>query len=73
MITPTINLQLVDFPVRGDEMIFPNEDGSYTVFINAKLSYIGRMKAYEHALKHIENGDFGKNNVQEIESEAHGK
>ena len=26
-------------------MIHPNEDGSYTIFINARLSDIGRLEA----------------------------
>lgn len=52
-------------------MVIKNEDGSYTILINAKLSDQGRIEAYEHALKHIENEDFEKTNVQEIESAAH--
>ena len=52
-------------------MVMPNEDGSYTVLINAKLSHIGRIHAYEHAMQHIMNDDFQKMDVQEIESEAH--
>lgn len=52
-------------------MIIKNEDDSYTILINAKLSARGRIDAYNHALKHIENEDFEKNNVQEIESNAH--
>ena len=52
-------------------MVIKNEDGSYTILINAKLSDQGRIEAYEHALRHIENDDFDKTNVQEIESAAH--
>lgn len=68
---PTINCQILDFPVKGNEIVVPNEDGSYTILINAKLSRDGMMKAYQHAIKHIINEDFGKKNVQEIEAEAH--
>ncbi len=52
-------------------MIIKNEDGSYTILINAKLSDQGRIEAYKHALKHIKNDDFDKMDVQEIEASAH--
>lgn len=52
-------------------MVVQNEDGSYTVLINAKLSQDGQLKAYQHALNHIENGDFEKSDVQNIELQAH--
>lgn len=69
--TPDVNVILMDFPTKGKEMVVTNEDGSYTILINAKLSYDVRMKSYEHAMKHIINGDFDKENVQEIETLAH--
>lgn len=52
-------------------MVTENEDGSYTILINARLSDEGRLMAYEHALKHIREDDFQKENVQDIESSAH--
>lgn len=70
--TPDVNTFLVNFPSPGKEMVVQNEDGSYTVLINAKLSQDGRIKAYEHALNHINNGDFDKTDVQSIESQTHG-
>lgn len=54
-------------------MVVENEDGSYTILINAKLSYSGRIEAYKHAMNHINNNDFQKENVQEIEFHAHKK
>ncbi|MEJ8735804.1 hypothetical protein, partial [Mediterraneibacter sp. ICN-202921] len=60
-----------NFPNSGNEMVIKNEDGSYTILINAKLSDQGRISAYEHALKHITNEDFEKTDVQEIEASAH--
>lgn len=69
--TPVVNCKIIDFPVKGKEMVMPNEDGSYTILINARLSQIGRMKAYEHALKHILNDDFEKDDIQQIELNAH--
>lgn len=52
-------------------MVVPNEDGTYTILINAKLSQDGQLKAYQHALNHINNGDFEKSEVQNIEYQAH--
>ena len=52
-------------------MVIQNEDGSYTILINAKLSDAGRIEAYQHAVKHILADDFYKSDVQEIESNAH--
>lgn len=69
--TPDVNVVLLDFPNPGKEMVFENEDGSYTILINAKLSIDGRMSAYKHAMKHIDNNDFQKDNVQTIEAVAH--
>lgn len=54
-------------------MVVENEDGSYTILINAKLSHSGRIKAYKHAMNHINNNDFQKESVQKIESHAHEK
>lgn len=52
-------------------MVILNEDGSYTILINARLSYDGQLRAYEHAMRHIRESDFAKDNVQAIETQAH--
>lgn len=69
--TQDVNVVLLNFPKRGNEMVVENEDGSYTIIINAKLSYQGQLNAYRHAMQHIESGDFQKTNVQSIEAAAH--
>lgn len=61
-----------DFPPGSHEMVSPNADGTYTVLIDARLNDVMRLDAYNHALKHIEDGDFEKTDVQEIEAQAHG-
>ena len=71
MMTPDVNVVLLDFPNSGKEMVVPNEDGSYTILINARLSYATQLKAYEHALSHINEDDFSKPDVQTIEAIAH--
>lgn len=69
--TPDVNVILMDFPNGGNEMVVPNEDGSYTILINARLSYDGQMNAYKHGMNHINDNDFEKIDVQEIEYHAH--
>lgn len=55
----------------NDEAVTQNEDGTYSIFIDAQLSPEGQRRAYEHALEHIHGLDFEKQNVQEIEIQAH--
>lgn len=66
-----VNCHLIDFPNAGREMVVKNEDDSYTVLINAKLSEQGRLNAYSHAMQHIESNDFEKYDVQGIEADGH--
>ena len=71
-----INVQLIDFPVgsHSHESVTPNEDGSYTVFLNARDASNIQQQAYLHALKHIEDDDFySSDSVQAIEAKTHGR
>lgn len=70
--TPDVNVSLVDFKdCKGNEFVVQNEDGSYTIVINARLSNDGQLRAYHHAMGHINNNDFEKSDAQSIEFEAH--
>lgn len=72
MMTPDVNVVVMDFKTsKGKEMVVPNEDGSYTILINSRLTYASQLKAYEHAMRHINNNDFEKTDVQPIEYSAH--
>lgn len=72
MITPDVNVSVIDFHgISGKELVTENEDGSYTILINARLSYEGQLQAYQHAMKHINNDDFRKEDAQKIEAVAH--
>lgn len=69
-----INVFLIDFKgSKVREEVCQNEDGSYSIFINARLSYEAQREAYSHAMGHILNNDFQKQDVQQIEAEAHGE
>lgn len=53
------------------EQVVKNKDDSYTIFLNARLSYERQLAAYWHAINHIKNGDFDKGNSDIIEQKAH--
>lgn len=60
----------VSLPDGIREAVTPCISG-YTIYINQKLSYEQRLKAYSHALRHIQNNDFDGYDVQAIEARAH--
>ena len=65
-----VYVYFIDLPNKINEVVTPCFDG-YTIYINDKLDEIGRQKAYDHAMFHIINDDFNKEDVQEIEWRAH--
>ena len=66
-----INVQFINMDAMIPEHLVKNEDDSYTIFLNARLSRESQLKSYYHALRHIIGNDFGKDNVQQIELKAH--
>lgn len=66
-----VNAWLINMDTKIKGFTSKNEDDTYSVFINSRLSYEQRMKAYAHELKHIENGDFDMFDVQKIEFASH--
>lgn len=65
-------VRLLNFPSGSTgEAVTENEDGTYTIFIDAALSYEGQQERFFHAIKHITGGDFSKEDLQEIEFNAH--
>ena len=61
----------VPLPGRVRETVTYNADGSYTVLIKESLSPLEQARSYAHARRHIENGDFEKEDVALIEIAAH--
>ncbi len=62
---------LMSLPGKVSEAVTPNEDGSYTIFIEETLSPLYKKKAFMHAIKHIYGNDFEKYNINEIEYRVH--
>ena len=66
------NVIITDFPDgSAREVVTENPDGGHTVLLNARLTREAQLLAYDHAVKHIEHDDFRKEDVQEIEANAH--
>lgn len=61
----------MDLPTTVDGFTRCNEDGSYTIILNARSAHCRRIRAYDHELRHIQRNDFAGSDVQEIESENH--
>lgn len=66
-----INVQLLDMDTKIPEQLIKNNDDSYTIFLNSRLSRDSQLKSYYHALKHIKGNDFEEDNIQKIEIESH--
>ena len=47
--------------------------GGFTIYLDPRQSEDGLKRSYEHALRHIKNGDFFRTDVQSIEAQAHKK
>ena len=63
---------MIHFPnYKSRESITENEDGTYTIFIESSLSREEQQIEFMHAMKHLLGDDFEKDNVQQIEFEAH--
>ena len=58
-------------PVK--EAITPNDDGTYTIYIDNRLDDEHARRVYRHALRHIEMNHFELEDVQRAEREAHRK
>ena len=66
-LTEAIGVHFIDMTPRVEEQVVFNEDGSFSIFINARLHWERQMAAYQHAIRHIMEGDFSKECADEIE------
>ncbi len=69
--TPDINTILEDLPYSVAGVTVANEDASYTIVLNARMSHERITEAYKHEMRHIYQDDFEKYDVKEIEANAH--
>lgn len=64
-----IYIYLVELPDGIDEAVLPCV-GGYTVYLDSRLCPAKMQQAYNHAMGHIENNDFEKHDVSQIETDA---
>lgn len=70
--TDNVYIYMQPLPSGLKSFATPCSDG-YTVYIDPRLDREAQLRAYEHELEHIENGDFEKTTPQKIEVEVHNK
>ena len=64
-----INVQILDFGNSFPAAVTINDNGSFIISLNARLSYERRLEAYLHEIRHIQNQDFyGDMSVDEVEA-----
>lgn len=54
-----------------EQISYNAAENFYTILVNSRYNVETQKKAFDHAVEHILNGDFGKADVQEIEAAAH--
>lgn len=53
-----INVRLLDFGNSVPAAATLNDDGTLSIFLNARVSYEKRLEAYLHELRHYKRDDF---------------
>lgn len=55
---PEHYVRLISLPIKVEGVTLPNDDGSFDIYINSRLSPQRRQKVLEHELRHIQNDHF---------------
>lgn len=62
----------IDMPCKIGATAISHEDGTFSVYVNSRLSVEKQKESYLHEMRHIKGDDFYKNlSVQLIEMRAH--
>ena len=51
-------VRLVSLPVKVEGVTLPNDDGSFDIYINSRLSPLRQQETLEHELRHIRHEHF---------------
>jgi len=51
-------VRVVDLPFGVGGCVTPNDDGTFSVYINARYDRRKQQESYNHELRHIERNDF---------------
>ena len=65
-------VRLVDFPVDSgcDGIVTPNDDSTFSIYLDARTTRERQLKACNHEIKHIEHNDFDGKDIEKAEREA---
>lgn len=67
-----IFVNYADLPCAIGAFVISNNDDTYTIILNSRLSREKNMESYAHELLHIKNGDYEKKcSIDLIEIAAH--
>lgn len=66
-----VRVKMIDLKNSVPSTVIENDDGGYTIVLNARMGYECLQSAYAHELEHIKQLDFEKDNVNEIELYTH--
>lgn len=66
-----VNTVYANLPTSIPAYVVKNNDMSYTIVLNSRLTHERNIISYQHEIYHIQENDFEKNDVQEIETNAH--
>lgn len=64
-----IYVYLADMPTKVKGVTVPCDDG-YTIYINNKLTKEQQGQTIDHEMYHINNGDFEKFDISQIEKDC---
>ena len=66
-------VRLVDLPPRVRGITVPNEDGTFSIYINSRLSVPVQRDAYDHEVRHVVLDHlYDDRPIEDIEAEADG-
>ena len=73
----TYYIYTIRLPDGVNELILPDANGDYTIYLADRLDGEHRLKAFWHAVDHVRRGDFDTDkrdsDADNIERDAHGE
>lgn len=64
-------VRVVDLPVGVGGIVTPNDDGTFSIYINARDARAKQVKSCNHEVRHIEHDDFYRDvPLEQMEREA---
>jgi len=66
-------IRVVDLPLGVGGVVTPNEDGTFSIYLNARNSDRKQRSSCDHEVRHIQHDDFYRDvPVDQAEKEASG-